>query len=99
MRREIAVVLHPGFQFLEVAGPTAAFEITSAFGREATRCANADLTEIGIPRCYLARMCNDALLVNVGYGLYCAAAQGCSGKQWQPDLGAAAHLFSRINRA
>lgn len=27
-----------------------------------------DLTDIGIPRCYLARMRNEGLLVKVGYG-------------------------------
>jgi site-specific DNA recombinase len=32
-----------------------------------------DLTDIGIPRCYLARMCNEGLLVKVGYGRYRAA--------------------------
>lgn len=32
-----------------------------------------DLTDIGIPRCYLARMCDEGLLVNVGYGRYRAA--------------------------
>ena len=29
-----------------------------------------DLTDIGIPRCYLARMCDEGLLAKVGYGLY-----------------------------
>ncbi|OYX71086.1 MAG: hypothetical protein B7Y95_13500 [Rhizobiales bacterium 32-66-11] len=29
-----------------------------------------DLTDIGIPRCYLARMCDEGLLVKVGHGLY-----------------------------
>jgi hypothetical protein len=33
-----------------------------------------DLTAIGIPRCYLARMCAEGLLVEVAYGLYRAAA-------------------------
>jgi hypothetical protein len=33
-----------------------------------------DLTDIGIPGCYLARMCNEGLLVKVGYGRYRAAA-------------------------
>jgi hypothetical protein len=33
-----------------------------------------DLTYIGIPRCYLARMCDEGLLVKVGYGRYRAAA-------------------------
>ena len=32
-----------------------------------------DLTDIGIPRCYLTRMCDEGLLVKVGYGLYRAA--------------------------
>ena len=32
-----------------------------------------DLTAIGIPRCYLARMCDEGLLTKVGYGLYRAA--------------------------
>lgn len=32
-----------------------------------------DLTNIGVPRCYLARMCQEGLLVKVGYGLYRAA--------------------------
>lgn len=32
-----------------------------------------DLTDIGIPRCYLARMCDEGLLIKVGYGLYRAA--------------------------
>lgn len=31
MRRDIAVVVHPGFQLLDVAGPTTAFEIAERF--------------------------------------------------------------------
>jgi len=31
MRRSIAIVLHPGFQLLDAAGPTAAFEIAERF--------------------------------------------------------------------
>lgn len=31
MRREIAVILHPGFQLLDAAGPSAAFEIAERF--------------------------------------------------------------------
>ncbi|WP_375142853.1 type IV toxin-antitoxin system AbiEi family antitoxin domain-containing protein [Pelagibacterium sp. 26DY04] len=34
-----------------------------------------DLTDIGVPRCYLARMCDEGLLAKVGYGRY-RAAQG-----------------------
>lgn len=33
----------------------------------------AELTAIGIPRCYLTRMCEEGLLVKVGYGRYRAA--------------------------
>ncbi len=29
-----------------------------------------DLTRIGVPRCYLTRMCDEGLLIKVGYGLY-----------------------------
>ena len=29
-----------------------------------------DLTEVGIPRCYLTRMCEEGLLIKVGYGRY-----------------------------
>lgn len=29
-----------------------------------------DLTDIGVPRCYLARICEEGLLVKVGYGQY-----------------------------
>ncbi|MER9211204.1 hypothetical protein NKI54_03935 [Mesorhizobium sp. M0663] len=29
-----------------------------------------DLTDIDVPRCYLARMCKESLLVKVGYGSY-----------------------------
>jgi hypothetical protein len=32
-----------------------------------------DLTEIGVHRCYLARMCDEGLLVKVGYGRHRAA--------------------------
>jgi hypothetical protein len=32
-----------------------------------------DLTDIGIPRYYLARMCDEGLLVRIGYGHYRAA--------------------------
>ncbi|UCI22462.1 type IV toxin-antitoxin system AbiEi family antitoxin domain-containing protein [Mesorhizobium sp. B2-1-8] len=34
-----------------------------------------DLTNIGVPRCYLTRMCNEGLLIKVGYGAYRAADQ------------------------
>ncbi|WP_352447571.1 type IV toxin-antitoxin system AbiEi family antitoxin domain-containing protein [Mesorhizobium sp. M0013] len=32
-----------------------------------------DLTNAGIPRCYLSRMCKEGLLVKIGYGRYRAA--------------------------
>jgi hypothetical protein len=32
-----------------------------------------ELTEIGIPRCYLTRMCEEGLLIKTGYGRYRAA--------------------------
>jgi hypothetical protein len=32
-----------------------------------------ELTDIGIPRWYLTRMCDEGLLVKVGYGRYRAA--------------------------
>lgn len=32
-----------------------------------------DLTDICVPRCYLARMCEEGLLIEVGYGQYRAA--------------------------
>lgn len=34
-----------------------------------------ELTDIGVPRCYLTRMCEEGLLMKVGYGLYCAASR------------------------
>jgi site-specific DNA recombinase len=33
-----------------------------------------ELTDVGVPRCYLTRMCDDGLLVRVGYVRYRAAA-------------------------
>lgn len=32
-----------------------------------------DLTDIGVPRCYLTRMCDEGLLEKVSYGVYRAA--------------------------
>jgi transcriptional regulator GlxA family with amidase domain len=31
MTRKVGLVIHPGFQFLDVVGPTAAFEIASRY--------------------------------------------------------------------
>jgi hypothetical protein len=44
-----------------------------AFAREKDEVRTRDLTDIGIPRCYLARMCDEGLLIKVGYGIYRAA--------------------------
>jgi hypothetical protein len=41
--------------------------------RERGEVRTAELTAIGIPRCYLARMCDEGLLVKAGYGRYRAA--------------------------
>ncbi|WP_323011052.1 type IV toxin-antitoxin system AbiEi family antitoxin domain-containing protein [Paracoccus sp. (in: a-proteobacteria)] len=46
-----------------------AIELAKERGLVRTR----DLTEIRIPRCYLARMCDEGLLIKVGYGVYQAA--------------------------
>ncbi|MER9330576.1 type IV toxin-antitoxin system AbiEi family antitoxin domain-containing protein [Mesorhizobium sp. M0488] len=47
--------------------------VALARGREVVR--TRDLTDIGIPRCYLARMCDEGLLINVAYGIYRATDQ------------------------
>ena len=39
-----------------------------AHGRKKGEVRTKDLTGIGIPRCYLARMCDEGLLVKIGYG-------------------------------
>lgn len=44
-----------------------------AFAREKGEVRTCELTEIGIPRCYLGRMCEEGLLIKVGYGIYRAA--------------------------
>lgn len=44
-----------------------------AFAREKGEVRTKDLTDIGVHRCYLARMCDEGLLVKVGYGRYRAA--------------------------
>ena len=44
-----------------------------AFAQERGIVRTRDLTDIGIPRCYLTRMCDEGLLIKVGYGLYRAA--------------------------
>ena len=46
-----------------------------ALARERGAVRTRDLTDIGIPRCYLARMCDEGLLIKVGYGIYRATDQ------------------------
>jgi len=41
--------------------------------RERGEVRTAELTAIGILRCYLSRMCDEGLLVKVAYGRYRAA--------------------------
>nr|WP_328805475.1 type IV toxin-antitoxin system AbiEi family antitoxin domain-containing protein [Rhizorhabdus histidinilytica] len=47
-----------------------------AFARKRGEVRTKDLTEIGVHRCYLARMCDEGLLVKVGYGRYRAPDSG-----------------------
>ncbi|WP_343286147.1 type IV toxin-antitoxin system AbiEi family antitoxin domain-containing protein [Mesorhizobium loti] len=42
----------------------------AALARNRGEVRTRDFTDIGIPRCYLSRMCEDGLLVKVGYGRY-----------------------------
>ena len=44
-----------------------------ALAQERGEVRTKDLTDIGVHRCYLARMCEEGLLVKVGYGRYRAA--------------------------
>lgn len=44
-----------------------------ALAREHGEVRTAELSAIGIPRCYLSRMCDEGLLVKIGYGCYRAA--------------------------
>jgi hypothetical protein len=43
-------------------------ERAAALARERGEVRTAELTEIGIPRCYLSRMCDEGVLVKVAYG-------------------------------
>jgi hypothetical protein len=52
-----------------------------ALARERGVVRTRELTDIGIPRCYLARMCAEELLERVGYGLYRAAKHKTAQKQ------------------
>jgi hypothetical protein len=46
-----------------------------SLARENGAVRTCDLTDIGIPRCYLARMCDEGLLIKVGYGIHRATEQ------------------------
>ncbi len=48
-------------------------ERTVAFAQEREVVRTRDLSEIGVPHCYPARMCDEGRLIKVGYGLYRAA--------------------------
>ena len=50
-----------------------------ALARERSEVRTRDLTNIGIPRCYLSKMCEEGLLVKIGYGRYRAALPKCQG--------------------
>jgi len=41
-----------------------------ALARERGEVRTRDLSDIGVPRCYLTRMCDEGLLIKVGYGRY-----------------------------
>ena len=57
-------------------GPKPSFrERAVALARERGLVRTRDLTEIGVPRCYLARMCDEGLLTKVGCGLYRTSEQ------------------------
>jgi hypothetical protein len=49
-----------------------------ALARERGEVRTAELTAIGIPRCYLSRMCDEGLLVKVAYRRYRAAAKAAA---------------------
>ena len=44
-----------------------------ALARQKGEVRTKELAEIGVPRCYLTRMCDEGLLVKIGYGRYPAA--------------------------
>jgi hypothetical protein len=44
-----------------------------ALARDRGEVRTFELTAIGVPRCYLSLMCEEGLLVKVGYGRYRAA--------------------------
>jgi len=46
-----------------------------AFARERGEVRTKDLTDIGIPRCYLSRMCEEGLLEKIRHGRYRAVTR------------------------
>jgi hypothetical protein len=44
-----------------------------ALARQKGEVRAKDLTGIGVPRCHLTRMCDEGLLIRIGYGRYRAA--------------------------
>jgi hypothetical protein len=56
------------------------------FARGRGEVRTAELTAIGIPRCYLTRMCDEGLLIKVGYGLYRAAEREAAWLGQAPPL-------------
>jgi hypothetical protein len=49
------------------------FGSAMAFARQKGEVRTKDLAEIGVPRCYLTCICDEGLLVKIGYGRYRAA--------------------------
>lgn len=49
-----------------------------ALARKGGEVRTCELSNAGIPRCYLSRMCKEGLLVKVGYGRYRAAVVDAS---------------------
>jgi hypothetical protein len=63
-------------RILLLGGPKPSLrERAVALARERGAVRTRDLTNIGIPRCYLAQMCDEGLLIKVGYGIYRATDQ------------------------
>jgi hypothetical protein len=58
---------------LDGGPPPTLRERAVALARKKGEVRTKDLTGIGIPRCYLARMCDEGLLIKIGYGRYRAA--------------------------
>lgn len=66
-------------RILSAGGPKPSLrERAVALVRERGTVRTRDLTDIGIPRCYLARMCDEGLLIKVSYGIYRATDKKAS---------------------